>query len=117
MNKLNTRTTRAAVAVAALAGVIAVAGAAPATASSGLLTQGSSGDDVTYLQEMLNEELSETHLVVDGKFGPATADAVTWFQTCAGIQVDGIVGPQTRAALEDNLNTRTVDEPCIRVAQ
>jgi peptidoglycan hydrolase-like protein with peptidoglycan-binding domain len=116
MNKPNSTTVRAAVAAIALAGVIAVAGAAPANASTGLLTQGSSGDEVSHLQEMLNAELSETRLNVDGKFGPLTADAVTWYQTCAGIQVDGVVGPETRASLENNLNGRTIDEPCLRAA-
>ena len=36
---------------------------------------------------------------VDGIFGPKTSKAVRAFQTAAGIKVDGIVGPITRAAL------------------
>ncbi len=35
----------------------------------------------------------------DGEYGPATEHAVREFQQAAGIQVDGIVGPETRAAL------------------
>jgi peptidoglycan hydrolase-like protein with peptidoglycan-binding domain len=38
-------------------------------------------------------------LVVDGKFGPATANAVKSFQSIKGIRVDGIVGPQTADTL------------------
>ncbi len=36
---------------------------------------------------------------LDGEYGPATAGAVRTFQTDAGIEVDGIVGPETRRAL------------------
>jgi peptidoglycan hydrolase-like protein with peptidoglycan-binding domain len=38
-------------------------------------------------------------LVVDGRFGPATANAVKSFQSIKGIRVDGIVGPQTADTL------------------
>jgi hypothetical protein len=36
---------------------------------------------------------------LDGEYGPATERAVRAFQTAAGIEVDGVVGPETRAAL------------------
>ncbi|MFI6448510.1 peptidoglycan-binding protein [Kitasatospora sp. NPDC050543] len=51
----------------------------------------------------------------DGAFGPLTRDAVTWYQTCAGIDVDGVVGPQTHAALAANTG-RVIDTVCIRQA-
>lgn len=38
--------------------------------------------------------------VVDGLFGPKTADAVKNFQKQTGIKVDAIVGPQTRGQLD-----------------
>ena len=37
---------------------------------------------------------------VDGLYGPKTSAAVTAFQSAAGIKADGIVGPQTRKALQ-----------------
>ena len=36
---------------------------------------------------------------IDGKFGPRTEQAVRRFQQANGLQVDGIVGPETRKAL------------------
>lgn len=37
--------------------------------------------------------------VIDGKFGPATQDAVMNFQNAYGLVCDGIVGPNTWASL------------------
>ncbi|MGW5364144.1 peptidoglycan-binding domain-containing protein [Actinopolymorpha pittospori] len=54
---------------------------------------------VKQLQCELNDSLLYTKVTVDGYFGPATRNAVGTFQTCTGIQVDGIVGPQTWAEL------------------
>jgi peptidoglycan hydrolase-like protein with peptidoglycan-binding domain len=36
---------------------------------------------------------------IDGRYGPLTAEAVTQFQRVRGLEVDGIAGPQTAAAL------------------
>jgi peptidoglycan hydrolase-like protein with peptidoglycan-binding domain len=44
-------------------------------------------------------------LVVDGKFGPATAAALRSVQSVEGIPADGIYGPQTR----DNMKWRVTD--------
>ena len=58
---------------------------------------GSSGDDVTNLQKLLNQ--SGYNLDVDGKFGPKTQAAVKDYQQKNNLSVDGIVGDQTWGAL------------------
>lgn len=44
--------------------------------------------------------------VIDGKNGPNTQKAVRAFQAHATIKIDGIVGPETRTALRDELARR-----------
>jgi peptidoglycan hydrolase-like protein with peptidoglycan-binding domain len=46
----------------------------------------------------------EPPLVVDGSYGIKTFRAVKAFQTAAGITVDGFAGPQTFAAIEQELD-------------
>lgn len=70
----------------------------PATGTRRTLRQGDSGEDVRYLQQKLSEH--GAWLTIDGKFGPATSSAVRSFQASNGLSVDGVVGPQTWAALE-----------------
>ena len=55
--------------------------------------RGSNGDAVRAVQSQF------TFLVVDGIFGDKTDGAVRGFQNQSGIDVDGIVGPQTWLAL------------------
>ncbi|MES2155571.1 MAG: phage tail tip lysozyme [bacterium] len=64
------------------------------------LRRGSKGPSVTELQDALNGAGAQPPLVPDGDFGPKTLDAVLAFQTQRGLVVDGIVGPQTWAALD-----------------
>lgn len=74
---------------AALAAPLALASG---TAHTSMLTSGSSGDSVTAVQQALG-------VASTGSFDRATRSAVRRFQRAHGLDVDGIVGPQTRAAL------------------
>ncbi len=65
-----------------------------------LLFKGSQGDEVVALQKELNRQLyPKPNLAEDGIFGELTRQAVVAFQKQAGIGVDGIAGPITKAAL------------------
>jgi len=65
------------------------------------LRQGSSGPDVTELQQKL-KDLGFDPNGVDGNFGPGTKAAVIAFQQSKGLQADGIAGPATMTALQSN---------------
>lgn len=58
------------------------------------LQQGATGPAVRALQVQLNAKRG-SNLTVDGDFGAATNSAVRSFQSHAGIEVDGAVGPTT----------------------
>ena len=90
------------VSVLAVVALTAVAGAGAAVGhstvsggggtSAGLLAQGSAGPRVSAVQRALG--VGST-----GRFDAGTERAVRAFQRRRGLAVDGIVGPQTRAAL------------------
>lgn len=63
------------------------------------LKQGSSGPDVTNLQQKL-KDLGFDPNGVDGHFGPGTTKALIAFQQSKGLQADGMAGPATLAALQ-----------------
>jgi len=75
------------------------------------LSNGSTGNDVRHLQDMLNFVAQSgavpAHaggtklplLIVDGIFGSNTLARVKEFQTKTKLKVDGIVGPLTASAL------------------
>lgn len=65
---------------------------------SPMLRRGSSGDLVKALQYVLNAR--GYSVGVDGIFGRQTEDALLRFQRARGLDVDGIVGPRTAAALQ-----------------
>lgn len=69
------------------------------TAEPFLLQVGSTGPSVEELQKKL-DALGFDPGPIDGIFGEQTEDAVLNFQDERGLITDGIVGPQTRAALE-----------------
>jgi peptidoglycan hydrolase-like protein with peptidoglycan-binding domain len=64
-----------------------------------ILKQGSTGPDVTNLQQRL-KDLGFDPNGVDGNFGPGTKAAVIAFQQSKGLQADGMAGPNTMAALQ-----------------
>jgi hypothetical protein len=59
---------------------------------------GDSGSDVEDLQKLL----PRFDGVIDGDFGPITEGEVTDYQSTRGLDIDGICGPQTWAALYEN---------------
>jgi predicted chitinase len=71
-------------------------GSAPAYPGTAL-RQGSSGASVKTMQQRL-KDLGYS-LGVDGSFGPGTAKAVIAFQQKNGLGKDGVVGPNTWAAM------------------
>ena len=82
--------------VLALVAVTVAAGAAPAATTPSSSTSNNAG--IAVLQRQLNA-LSCDAGPIDGKLGPDTESGIRWFQSAAGITVDGIVGPVTSAKL------------------
>src|SRR6059036_453772 len=78
-----------------------------------ILKQGSSGPDVTKLQQKL-KDLGFDPNGVDGNFGPGTRDAVIAFQQSKGLQADGIAGPATQRVLRV-LTRRVLTQQVLRV--
>ncbi len=61
------------------------------------IKRGSTGSDVEECQELLNRHGYITS--VDGVFGAGTESSVKQFQSANGLTADGVVGPDTWAAL------------------
>lgn len=72
-------------------------GGVPRPAPERLLTLGDRGPEVLTLQRLLNSLGAE--VVEDSVFGTGTRAAVMAFQGAHGLRPDGVVGPQTLAAL------------------
>jgi putative chitinase len=62
-------------------------------------------ENVEWLQEALDDLGADPRLIVDGRYGPATRQAVKDFQTSEGIPADGVAGPVTKAAIKLRLDT------------
>ncbi|MGB3494654.1 MAG: peptidoglycan-binding protein, partial [Elainellaceae cyanobacterium] len=75
------------------------AGNAGPRPNDGLLEQGETGAEVASLQQRL-KGLNYYSGNVDGDFGQLTADAVIRLQRSQGITADGVVGPNTLAAIQ-----------------
>lgn len=79
----------------------------------GVLEQGENGMAVRALQQRLNalgiRDAEGLPLVEDGEFGRRTRDAVESFQRDHGLEADGRVGCDTRAALAKPHGTRITD--------
>ena len=65
------------------------------------LSLDSTGEDVKYLQIVLNVAVVANSLVVDGVFGQKTKEAVMAFQKDNDLYVDGIVGTDTWRIVDD----------------
>ncbi|HSZ42222.1 MAG TPA: peptidoglycan-binding protein [Trebonia sp.] len=59
-----------------------------------LVQSGNTGEQVYAVQYLLNQQIG-AGLVIDGIFGPKTKAAVEAFQKKETLPIDGIVGPQT----------------------
>ncbi len=70
------------------------------------LKNGSSGDAVKELQKFLNDTL-QLGLIVDGKLGPLTIEVIKKWQLAHGLVPDGLVGPQTKAAMNNTTPSNT----------
>ncbi len=77
-------------------------------APASVLAEGDSGQAVRVWQDQISEwlRLSSIDLDpirIDGVFGPSTTRATIAFQRRVGLQVDGVVEPEDRVALRDDL--------------
>lgn len=104
-------TTPAATPAAAQAAQVPAATTAPSAVldSTQKLRWGSRGAAVKDLQSALND--NGANLVVDGVFGKRTHAAVKSYQSSHGLGVDGVVGPQTRGALNGGVATGGASAP------
>jgi hypothetical protein len=70
-----------------------------------MLREGGSGPEVLALQKRLLD-LGYWLGTADGRFGPSTTHALTAFQKVSGIGRDGVLGPDTRRALDQAARPR-----------
>lgn len=70
----------------------------PLVGGARVLSRGLNGADVRALQSSL-ERLGHSVGGVDGRFGPRTQSAVEAFQADFGLDVDGVVGRETKTAI------------------
>jgi putative chitinase len=90
-------TSAAKAAVARLEGAQLSGVSPPGAANQPVLQRGSKGTAVAELQGLLHD--LDFAVAVDGDFGPGTEVAVSRFQSEHGLTINGLVGPETWAAL------------------
>ena len=88
--------------------------AAPVTTPTPTPTPVETEAEVASVQQSLTE-LGYYVGAVDGKAGPATASAVQAFQKVNGLSADGVIGPNTIAAMADPAQPTLVGGPATRV--
>jgi len=85
-----------------------------AAARTDVMREGQRGDGVAELQATLvalgYPDARNAPLQTDGVFGPRTGEAVRAFQQAQGLDVDGVVGPATRNALDRALQVDRAPE-------
>ncbi len=72
------------------------------------ISEGATGANVRWAQYLLVRR-TLSYNQIDGIFGPVTKTAVEQFQGPAGLAVDGVVGPNTWAALGETVRSH---RPC-----
>ncbi|MFG2921433.1 peptidoglycan-binding protein [Streptomyces sp. NPDC048305] len=86
----------------------------PSTGTWPVLKQGATGTDVRTVQYLLRGR--GYSLAVDGSFGTDTHAKVRSFQSSSGLDVDGVVGPQTWSALIRTIHLGATGD-AVRAAQ
>ena len=82
---------------------------------SGIMKEGSKGEDVKILQRALNKAMG-AELSEDGIFGPNTKTAVMAFQKSKNtLKVDGVYGPKTHAELSKEINSFGFENTVLKV--
>ncbi|SDZ46353.1 Cell wall-associated hydrolase, NlpC family [Evansella caseinilytica] len=76
-----------------------------------LLKVGSRGKEVENLQLFLKKAGFFQHDSATGYYGSITEQAVREYQQVRGLKVDGIAGPQTLAAVNQDISSSTVSTP------
>jgi peptidoglycan hydrolase-like protein with peptidoglycan-binding domain len=84
---------------------LSILGIAGEALAQRVLRQGDRGSDVELVQERL-QRLGYLYQSPDGFFGSATRNAVIQFQQAYGLSPDGVIGPETDAALFDQVGQR-----------
>jgi peptidoglycan hydrolase-like protein with peptidoglycan-binding domain len=77
----------------------AIPGLCNFTNSEPVVSFGSTGTAVKQAQCELNHAF-DVNITVDGDFGAVTRTTTENFQSCAGLAVDGVIGPKTWAVMD-----------------